>query len=126
MKKLLLLLFSLALSFNSYGEWTFVVESKSSDEYYIDFDRISNKNGYVYYWQLVNFPNPPYVSASSSKGLFEADCNGPYKERRLAYYRYESAMGDGPINSEQILTLNWDYIIPDTIGEVILDEVCEY
>lgn len=121
-----MLLFSLILSFNSYGEWSFVVKSTRSDEYYIDFDRISNKNGYVYYWQLVNFPNPPNVSASSSKQLFEADCNTPYKERRLAYYRFESAMGNGPVNSEQVLTLNWEYAPPNSITEVILDKVCEY
>ena len=40
MKKLLLLLFSILISFNSYGEWEEVVESTDGDTYYIDKDTI--------------------------------------------------------------------------------------
>ncbi|SVC22094.1 uncharacterized protein METZ01_LOCUS274948, partial [marine metagenome] len=38
MKKLLILLFSLMLSFNSYGEWMKVTENVDDDSYYIDFN----------------------------------------------------------------------------------------
>jgi len=115
------------LSFNSYGGWSLVVTSSQNAEYYVDFDRISNKNGYLYYWNLVNFPKTeksPY--AASSKRLYEVDCNPPNKERRLAYYRYESAMGEGPVNTEQILTLAWVYAPPGSIREMIFAEVCQY
>jgi len=40
MKKLLVLLFSILISFNSYGEWTAVSESVDGDIAYIDYENI--------------------------------------------------------------------------------------
>ena len=50
MKKLLVLLFSVIISFNSYAEWSLVARSTDKSEYYIDFDRrtayvATTKNG---------------------------------------------------------------------------------
>ena len=119
-----MLLFSVMISFNSYGEWSLVVTSTDKAEYYIDFDRVSNKNGYVYYWNLVNYPNVREDSQASSTRLYQVDCNPPYKERRLAYYFYYSAMGNGPVSTEQILTLDWVYAPPGSVREIMLEEIC--
>ena len=124
MKKILILLFSVMISFNSYGEWSIVAISKGGVEYHVDLDRISKKNGYVYYWALRNYPKPRFVSASSTKLLYEVDCIPPSKERRLAYYSYEAAMGNGPVNIEQIKTLAWEYAPPGSVREIIFEEVC--
>ena len=58
------------ISFNSYAEWSLVARSTDKNEYYIDFDRVSKNNGYVYYWTLTNFPSPPYAEGKSSIGIF--------------------------------------------------------
>ena len=81
--------FSAIISCNSFGEWSFVSQSKDAD-YYVDFDRISKNNVYVYYWLLTNFPSPPYSKGKSSVELYEVNCNPPIKERRNAYYFYNS------------------------------------
>ena len=54
MKKLLLLLFSILISFNSYGEWTQTAEWDNGDTQYIDFDTIKSVDGYVLWWGLKN------------------------------------------------------------------------
>ena len=41
MKKLLILLFSILISLNSYGEWTYVSSNITKDDYYVDFDKIT-------------------------------------------------------------------------------------
>ena len=46
MKKLLLLLFSILISFNSYGEWTKVNMDVDSSSYYIDFATVKKIDGY--------------------------------------------------------------------------------
>jgi hypothetical protein len=51
MKKLLILLFSLLISFNSYGAWTKVTEN-AGDRYFIDRSTIKEKGGYIYFWEL--------------------------------------------------------------------------
>ena len=42
MKKLLILLFSLLISFNSYGEWTQVSKDINNNTYYIDYKKINS------------------------------------------------------------------------------------
>ena len=55
MKKLLLLLFSLLLSFNSYGDWTKTSEDTDGDSFYIDFQTIKKlDNGNVIFWGMVD------------------------------------------------------------------------
>ena len=53
MKKLLLLLFSLMLSFNSYGEWTKVNEDVEDNSYFIDFRTVKKVDDYVVWWEPV-------------------------------------------------------------------------
>jgi len=50
MKKLLILLFSVMFSFSSYAEWIKVNEDTEGDSYYIDFETVKERDGYVYWW----------------------------------------------------------------------------
>ena len=124
MKKLLVLFISIFISCNSFGEWSFVSQSKDAD-YYVDFDRISKNNVYVYYWLLTNFPSPPYAKGKSSVELYEVNCNPPIKERRNAYYFYNSTMGKGEMSPVfDTNTGPWEYSIPGSVRERILKAVC--
>ena len=61
MKKILVPLFSLIISFNAYGEWTFVVKGEPSNNnvytHYVDFDSVKI-NGNIYNWQLTDYLKP--------------------------------------------------------------------
>ena len=52
MKKLLILLFSILISFNSYGDWIELTKSETGDIFYVDKDRIKGNNGYVYWYHM--------------------------------------------------------------------------
>ena len=52
MKKLLILLFSILISFNSYGEWTKITETINGDTFYIDISFIKENGGYVFFWDV--------------------------------------------------------------------------
>ncbi len=58
MKKLTILLFSILISFNSYGEWTKVGEDVNGNTHYIDTDTIKDHKGSIYYWVLTDFLKP--------------------------------------------------------------------
>ena len=126
MKKLLVLLISLMISFNSFGEWS-VVSKHEDAEYYVDFDKVSKNNEYVYYWVLTNFPSPPLAEGKSSLELYEVNCNPPIKQRRKAFYFYNSTMGKGemnPVEAANTFTGPWEYNIPGTVRERLLEAVC--
>ena len=126
MKKLLVLLFSVIICFNSYAEWSLVARSTDKSEYYIDFDRVSKNNGYVYYWVLSNFPFPSDAEGTSSLELYEVNCSPPIKERRKAYYFYNSTMGKKGTRSPVFDTSTgpWEYSVPGSVQERLLEAVC--
>ena len=94
MKKLLLLLFSLLLSFNSYGEWTKVMEDDDGDSYYIDLNTIKKNDGYVYWWDFVNYVEP-YDGFMSRTGFYQGDCEiGRSKTLSATQYTESTLYGE--------------------------------
>jgi hypothetical protein len=129
MKKLLVLLFSILISFNSYGEWTFITKTiegpKKGDTYYLDLDTIKENGGYVYYWHMNNFKKPDQWGDMSSKGYSQGDC-GTGKYRLLSGIFYQQPMGRGGNDSYTPENPEWSYPFPNTISGIILDYVCDY
>ena len=129
MKKLLLLLFSILISFNSYGEWTKVNEDVDGDSYYIDFETVKKlDNGYVVWWSMVDadFNNDGNMSG---KFYFQGDCNLS-RTKLLSVIQYTEPMGQGDgqdvsggmVELEDIM--GWSYPPPDSIGLDDLKTVC--
>ena len=124
MKKLLILLFSILISFNSYGEWVEISKSSvSGDTFYIDDETINERGGYVYYWILQDSLKPDDFGNKSAKAYYEGDCI----VKRLKYLSltfYTQPMGGGNYTSESVGN-EWEYPSPDSIGEGLLDYVCD-
>ena len=74
MKKLLILLFSILISFNSYGGWTWVTDDLSGNKYYYDFEKIKKNDGYYYYWRLVDLLKPDKYGDLSYAAYIQVDC----------------------------------------------------
>ena len=67
MKKLLIPLFSILISFNSYGEWKELGMNVAGDTFYIDKDIIKEHNRYVYWWVLKDYLKPDEYGTLSEK-----------------------------------------------------------
>ena len=117
MKKLLLLLFSLMLSFNSYGEWT-EIPNDIEDTGYIDFDNLQERSdGYVYWWSMSS------SSDTSQKMYIQTECEtGGIKPLQVDYHT--KPMGGGESNSVKS-DEGWTYLAPDTGLSRFIDVVCE-
>jgi len=117
MIKLLLLLFSLMLSFNSYGEWT-EIPNEVEDTGYIDFDNLQERSdGYVYWWMLRS------SSDTSQKMYIQTDCETEGINPLQVDYHTEP-MGGGESNSVKS-DEGWTYLAPDTGLSRFIDVVCE-
>ena len=119
MKKLLLL-FSLLLSFNSYGEWTEIPVAKDdfAEQGFIDFDSIKKKkDGYVYWWMMTS------RSDSSEKIYTRADCEGERMNPIQGDF-FSEPLGQGEATSVQS-NEGWTYLAPDTAMYNFLEVVCE-
>ena len=129
MKKILVPLFSLIISFNAYGEWTFVAEgvpiNNTSHTHYVDFDSVK-VNGNVYHWKLTDYSKPDQWGDLSFRMLYETDCNVPQKTRILSQLYYIQPMGKGSTSTTSNKPSDWFYIIPASVDEAITNSVCAY
>ena len=120
MKKLLLSLFSLILSFNVSAEWTEipVIEDGSANKSFIDFDNLKRKNDvYVYWWMMTS------RNDSSEKTYLRTDCEGERMNSLQVNY-HNQPLGQGESSSIQS-DEGWTYPPPDTAMYRFLEVVCE-
>ena len=122
MKKLLILLFSMLISFNSYGEWI-EVASGNSIIFHIDFDTVKENNGFIYYWTLSNRIKPNSDGNLSSKVLREGNCKTPIKYRGISWHYYKLPMGEGNPESNSLVG-DWNYPIPGSVGKSLIEAAC--
>ncbi len=131
MKKLTILLFSILISFSSYGGWFSsdsglkkVSTSTWGSTFYIDTDTIKEHDGYVYYWYLEDFLKPDPFGSMSYKSYKQADCKrSRYKGLSTIYYL--QPMGTGQGDSSEGMKI-WGPAFDDTAGGILFNYACDY
>ena len=125
MKKITILLFSILISFSSYGEWTEVSENVEATSY-IDKDTIKQRGGYVYWWDLDdNLKNFFKDGTLSVKAYEQGDCK-VNRVKVLSLVFYKQPMGNGKGATFNPRNEEWRYPLPDTIGGHKLNYACNY
>jgi hypothetical protein len=127
MKEILILLSSLILSFNSYGEWVYIDTEKNSDtEVYILTDSIEIEDGYVYWTYLNNYSEPRSEYNIMGLAIFRGgDCENN------RYVNIESQMFQGSMGTKEFgkrLKPEQEWTSPSSgqIDEKIFNYVCDY
>tara|TARA_B100000787_G_scaffold78884_1_gene58061 strand:+ start:28 stop:396 length:369 start_codon:yes stop_codon:yes gene_type:complete len=120
MKKLLALLFSILVSFNSYGEW-----KEYSIGGYVETSSIKLHNDYVYYWRMDDYGEPDKWGDMSSQAYSQGDCN-LNRIKTLSYVFYKEGMGQGLSEQEESVVKDWKYPAPGTYSSQALNYVCNY
>ena len=124
MKKLLLLLFSLMLSFSSYGEWSYIGENDNGEsKYYIDLKTLRKIDDYVYYWNLIDFDKLDEFGNMSNVSYSQGDC-GITRVKMLTAVSYKKPMGEEAVDTYTAPNPEWEYMPPYTVGEFLLNTSC--
>ena len=124
MKKIILLLFSLMLSFNSYGEWSYIGEDDNGESrYYIDLETLRKIDDYVYYWSLVDFDKLDEFGNMSAVNYSQGDC-GITRVKMLTAVSYKKPMGEEAVDTYTAPNPEWEYVPPYTVGEFLLNTSC--
>ena len=122
MKKIVVLILSILISFNSYGAWNFNSSSLEGDTFYLHDDSIKLENGYIYFWYLKNYLMPNKFGDMSSKVYVKGDCS-KNRIKYLSYVWYPLPMGNGQgeISNKES---EWEYPTPTSNGIDLLNEAC--
>ena len=91
----------------------------------MDFERIRKHDGYVYFWRLSDNLKPTEWGEMSTAVYYQGDCS-LFRTKMLSVSYYKEPMGGGTGDAHIPTGKNadWSYASPDTIREVILNEVC--
>ena len=118
------LLFSAAIfSSPSYAEWTKVSENVNGDTFYVDYDRIRQQGGYLYFWQLADYLNPTRYGILSRKIYNQVDCK-LFRYRSLSSVVYKKPMGLGWWRTSPKKKPEWQYPLSNTMYEIVLKKIC--
>ena len=121
---LLALVFTVTFSSPSFADWTEVDKNVSGDTFYVDFERIRKHGGYVYFWYLSDLLKPIERGILSAKTYKQGDCK-LFRYKDLSVFWHKEPMGGGT-GKPYTPPDKWYYPPPDTVGETILNKVCEY
>ena len=125
MKKLLLLLFSLMISFNSYGDWKQIGTTSTDAPYYIDFEKIKSVDGYIYFWTLGDLLKPDKDGDLSYISYHQGDCKISRKKILSENY-YKQPMGRGNAETHTIKNPIWEYPSLNSVGQDMLETACDF
>ena len=122
---ILTLLFTLMFSSISYAEWTKVAGNVDGTTYYVDFDRIREVDGYVYFWSLHDYLKPNKLGDLSAKVYAQGDCK-LFRIKVLDFSFFKEPMGEGTGKTGNNSNPEWQYPPPKTPMEVTLKLVCDF
>ena len=124
MKKLTILLFSILISFSSYGEWTQYGASVKGGKSFIDYDSIYTRNTLTYGW-ILNKPKEIVLDKyRSAKQLLEIDC-GLRNFKNIQYIVYEDTEAK---SNPLAFSLDDDkpiYPPPNSVWHSIITKICK-
>ena len=123
MKKLLLLLFSMLISFNSFAEWT-PVDINDDVTTFIDFNTIKKHNEFIYWWNMVEYEKESTIG-KSAKFYVQGDC-GISQTKILTLIAYNESMGKEELERETPDNPEWKYLTPDSVAGFLLDTSCRF
>ena len=124
---LLLVIPSISLS-----EWVEVGTSYNNNIVYLDFDRIRQHEGHVYFWTLVNYLEPGSDGDFSSTSYYKADC-GKWAIVLLKLSTFKQHDGIGEIAFDLSFTKQMQtWIYPekntntDSFTDLLLTHICDF
>jgi hypothetical protein len=125
MKKsiILTLLFFVMSSSPSSAGWTEVNETVDGSTVYVDFERITKQDGYVYWWQLLNYKKISIHGHLSVGANFQGDCR-QYRFKSLSFSYHKEPMLEGVGKFQEPEKKGWRESPPASVMEQTLKAVC--
>ena len=126
MRVLIILFFALLFSMNAKAEWIKVAESNYGQTFYVDINTLYEREGRVFFWELIDYKNKDEYGDHSAKIYIEGDCaNYRFKWLKLSYHKYPMAE-DKVANQIPSETLkNWQYPEMNSTSMTVLNYVCK-
>ena len=112
-----------------FGEWIEEGSTVTGNTFHIDYERIREHDGHVYFWMLMDNLKPDSEGFMSGTMYYQVNCD-LFRFKRLSMNHYKQPMGKGDIRSTEnepwVSEKKWNYPSPDSTNEALLEEACDY
>jgi len=116
------LVFTVMFSSTSFAAWNKVDESESGN-HYVDFDKIKEQDGFVYFWTLLDLLKPDADGDLSYKNYKQGDCE-LFRFKSLSFSFHKEPMGGGTGETGNTKNSEWNYPSPNSGDKKALTFVC--
>jgi len=124
MKKLILAILLTVTSTSVMAEWIYVSSNKAGDEFYLDYGTKRVNGNIVKIWGRAVYKEVSLYGDYSVKTQEEYDCGN--ETSRLIYSAfYIDRDSNKQSSSGNSTSLDWEPIMPDSVGKVIFQSVCK-
>jgi hypothetical protein len=115
-------LFFIAVTSAHAASWLYLGEPTTNTKVSMDVDGLRRSNGQVTVWVKYDHTKDKSQKARETKQFVRIDCNAR-TGKALSEIKYDS--GGGVIESLGAMSFREVYIVPDSIGEMVLKAACE-
>ncbi len=108
------------------AEWTKVTESNNGQTFYVDLQTIHEKEGQIFFWELIDYKFQDEYGDLSAKIFIQGDCSKlRFKWLKLSYHK--DSMGRDMVVDQKPskLVSHWQYPKIHTTSMKVLDFVCK-
>ncbi len=108
------------------AEWTKVTESNNGQTFYVDLQTIHEKEGQIFFWELIDYKFQDEYGDLSAKIFIQGDCSKlRFKWLKLSYHK--DSMGRDMVVDQKPskLVSQWQYPKIHTTSMKVLDFVCK-
>ena len=123
---LILLIISKLFLVEAKAEWTKVTESNNGQTFYVDLQTIHEKEGQIFFWELIDYKFQDEYGDLSAKIYIQGDCSKlRFKWLKLSYHK--DSMGRDMVVDQKPskLVSKWQYPKIHTTSMKVLDFVCK-
>ena len=123
---LVLLIISKLFLVEAKAKWTKVTESNNGQTFYVDLQTIHEKEGQIFFWELIDYKFQDEYGDLSAKIFIQGDCSKlRFKWLKLSYHK--DSMGRDMVVDQKPskLVSQWQYPKIHTTSMKVLDFVCK-
>ena len=124
---ILILMFAfLVCSSTKAKEWTEITKGQNGHIFFVDMENLYESNGYIYFWQLINYIDQDEYGDMSAKIYVKAKCQ-VFKFKWLKVSYHKMLMGKDYVKPDKPskLVSGWQFPSIGSTSYAVLDYVCK-
>ena len=124
---ILILLFAFLVSLSTKSkDWTEITKGQNGHIFFVDMESLIESEGYIYFWQLINYNDQDEYGDMSAKIYIKAECEVfQFKWLKVSYHKMLMGKDYVKPDNPSKLVSGWQFPSIGSTSYAVLDHVCK-